>query len=134
MTLGDGVNDLDGSGGEFEYTMMLDSNTLQPDPQLIWFNTQTRANAFTEQFVLPRGATVIFKLKSPNAADTSVWVRVCIYEVGIFSILDDLDYIKSRLASETITTPSPETGTSGAGGGVYATTTGTGTGVEPGHC
>lgn len=134
MKIGDGVNDLDGSGGDFEHTMLLGTHTHQPDPQLIWFDTQTTVMLFTEQFVLPVGEGVTFKLKSPNAADTSVWVNICLYEVGVYSILDELDYIIARLNTTTITTPSSGTGTGGAGGGVYASTTGSGTGVIPGHC
>jgi len=82
ITFGNGVNDLDGSGGDFEITVILGSQTLQPDPQLIWFSTATRATIFSAQFPLPVGQTVYFHVKSPNAADTSVWVRACIYSVS----------------------------------------------------
>jgi len=54
----------------------------QPDPQYITFSTATQASVFTEQFVLPVGQTVTAKVKSPNAADTAVWTRCCIYEVS----------------------------------------------------
>jgi hypothetical protein len=94
--LGDGVNDLDGTGGEFELTMLLGSQVVQPDPQLIWFNTATRSAVFTEQFPLYVGETVTLKVKSPNAADNSVYVRACIVEVGVESIRDDLARILAK--------------------------------------
>lgn len=83
--LGDGVNNLDGSGGDFELTLQFGSQVNMPDPQLIAFSTATRASVFTEQFVLPRNETVTAKIKSPNAADTSVWTHCCIYEVSDIS-------------------------------------------------
>ena len=130
--IGDGVNDLDGSGGDFELTLILGDFTVQPEPQLIYFDATTQSSVFTEQFPLRNDQTVTAKLKSPNAADTSVYVKTCIYETGIQSIQEQLDYISSRLSTTTITTTGGSGG--GTGGGVYATTSGTGTGVIPGHC
>ena len=134
--IGDGVNDLDGSGGDFELTLILGDFTVQPEPQLIYFDATTQSSIFTEQFPLRNDQTVTVKLKSPNAADSAVYVRACIYEIGIQSIRAKLDYIASRVATTTISTTggSASGGTSGAGGGVYATTSGLGTGVIPGHC
>jgi hypothetical protein len=83
--LGDGVNDLDGSGGDFELTIEFGGQTNMPDPQLIAFSSGTRASVFTEQFVLPLNEVVTTKIKSPNAADTSVWTHACIYEVSNLS-------------------------------------------------
>ena len=80
--LGNGVNDLDGTGGSFELTIQFGGQTNMPDPQLISFSSAVRASVFTEQFVLPINETVTTKIKSPNAADTAVWTRACIYEVG----------------------------------------------------
>ena len=79
--LGDGTNDLDGSGGDFELTLQFGSQTNMPDPQLVYFNTAGRASVFTEQFVLPVNETVTARIRSPNAADTAVWTYCCIYEV-----------------------------------------------------
>ena len=127
--LGDGVNDLDGSGGNFEHTLQFGSQVVEPDPQLIYYSSATRAAVFTEQFPLPVGGTVYAKIKSPNAADTAVWVRSCIYEVGVESIRDELALIISRLGTTVVSTPQ-----SGTGGGVYPTSDGSGTGVYPGAC
>jgi len=82
VRIGNGVSDLDGSGGDFELTLQFGDKTNQPDPQLIYFSSATEASVFTGQFPLPIGETVTFKMKSPNAADTSVWVQACIYEVS----------------------------------------------------
>ena len=79
--LGDGTNDLDGSGGDFELTIQFGNQTNMPDPQIMAFSTAARASVFTEQFVLPVNETVTTKIKSPNAADTGVWTHACIYEV-----------------------------------------------------
>ena len=81
VRLGDTVNALDGTGGDFELTLQFGSNVNQPNPQLVYFGTDTRASVFTEQFPLPINETVTLKIKSPNAADTSVWTQACIYEV-----------------------------------------------------
>jgi hypothetical protein len=85
MYLGDGVNDLDGSGGDYELTIQFGDQVNMPDPQLVYFSTSTRASIFTEQFVLPIGQTVTTKIKSPNVADTSVYTHACIYEVSELS-------------------------------------------------
>ena len=83
--LGNGTNNLDGSGGDFELTIEFGSQTNMPDPQLIFFSTAVRASIFTEQFVLPITETVTAKIRSPNAADTAVWTHACIYEVSDLS-------------------------------------------------
>ena len=140
--LGDGIDDLDGTGGEFELTMILDGQTVQPDPQLVWFSTAPRASVFTEQFPLYVGGTVTFKIKSPNVADTSVMVHACIIEVGVESIRDDLAAIQTTadgilLAQRSTKNVYDETGTSGGEGsstGVYPSSGSGGTGVSPGRC
>lgn len=135
--IGDGSDDLDGTGGEFEWTMLLGGNTVQPEPQWITFSTETRSAAFTEQFPLPVGDSVTFKLKSPNVADTSVWVRVCLYEVGVESIRDELAAIQSQLTSILVTmrnTTNVYDDTHSPGSGVYPTTSGSAAGVYPGRC
>lgn len=83
--LGEGSNDLDGTGGDFELTLQFGSQVNQPDPQLIYFSTAIRVSVFTVQFPLPVNETVTFKIKSPNAADTTVWTHACIYEVANLS-------------------------------------------------
>jgi len=70
--------------------MLLGSQVNQPDPETIVFSTATRACFYTAQFPLPIGQSVTFKLKSPNVADSNVWVRACLYEVGIFTLRDEI--------------------------------------------
>lgn len=131
--LGDGSDDLDGTGGDFELTMEFGAHTVQPDPQLIRFDTSTRATVFTEQFPLPIGETVTVKIRSPNAADTTVYAHTCIYEVGVESIRDELAAILLHIGTTTNTSEDPPS-TPGGGTGVYPNTTGSGTGVYPGRC
>lgn len=132
--LGNGVNDLDGSGGEFELTMMFGTHTVQPDPQLITFNTVTTACVFTEQFPLAVGETVTFLIRSPNPADVAVYLRTCVYEVAVESIRDELADLKVKInavltyAQSVLNvyndTAAPRTG-------VYVQATATGSGVYP---
>lgn len=133
--IGDGTDDLDGTGGEFELTMILDGQTVQPDPQLVWFSTALRACIFTEQFPLYVGGTVTFKIKSPNAADTSVYVHACIVEVGVESIRDDLQAV--LLNQRSVKNVYDESGGGSGGGstGVYPESgSGSGAGVYAGKC
>lgn len=134
---GDGVSDLDGTGGDFELTLMFGSNACQPDPQLVRFSVSTTASVLTEQFPLPVGETVTAKIASPNAADSSVYVHCCIYEVGVESIRDELEAMQESLDGITIalrTTKNVYDDTNSPGGGVYPTTTGSATGIYPGRC
>ena len=132
ISLGNGVNDLDGSGGEFECTMTLGGQTVQPDPQLVWFSTATRSAIFTEQFPIYIGETVTIKIKSPNAADSSVYVRACIIEVGVESIRDDLAVIllNQRIVLN-VWDESEHAGGTAAARGVIPQIEGTGEGVYP---
>lgn len=95
--LGDGSKNLDGSGGDFEFTLQFGSQVNQPNPQIIYFSTATRTSVFTEQFPLYTGETVYVKIKSPNAGDTDVNVRVCLVEVGVESIRDDIEVIDANV-------------------------------------
>lgn len=101
VSLGDGSKDLDGSGGTFELTLEIGGQTVQPEPQLIYFSADVRAMTFTEQFTLYAGDTVNFKVKSPNAADTDVTVKACLIETGTNDARTDLDAIIASLAAIT---------------------------------
>lgn len=81
IKFGDGVKDLDGTGGDFELTVTVGGQTIQPDPQTIAFSTAARSAAFTSLFPVPANAEVILKAKSPNAGDSSVDVTAYLYEV-----------------------------------------------------
>ena len=109
IRLGNSVYSLDGTGGDFELTLQFGDNVNQPNPQLVYFGTDTRATVFTEQFPLPINETVTLKIKSPNAADTSVWIQACIYEV----------YAKSKMSSIASTDSNTIVNTYNTSGGVY---------------
>lgn len=82
IALGDGTDDLDGSGGDFEVTITIGGQTLEPDPQTVTFSTAARAAIFTAAFPVPANEEVIVKIKSPNAGDTDVDITAYLYEVS----------------------------------------------------
>jgi len=87
ILLGDGVKDLDGSGGNFELVITVGGQTIQPSPQIICFGTEVRSSVYTIEFPVPAGAEVAFKIKSPNAADTDVDVTARLYtQVDLASV------------------------------------------------
>ena len=82
VAFGDGTDDLDESGGLFEFTITIGGQTVQGDPQQIQFSTAKRSSVWTVPFPVPANAAVILKAKSPNAADTDVDVTAYLYGVG----------------------------------------------------
>ena len=82
ILLGDGAKDLDGTGGDFEITITIGGQTLEPDPQTVTFSTATQTSIFTTAFPVPANAEVVLKVKSPNGADTDVDVTAYLYDVG----------------------------------------------------
>jgi hypothetical protein len=82
IALGDGVKDLDGSGGDFALEISVDGQTVQPAPQYVTFSTAVRAGVFSAAFPIPANAQVLVKLLSPNAADTDVDVTATLFDVG----------------------------------------------------
>lgn len=79
--LGDGTKNLDATGGDFEMTITIGGNTVEPDPQSITVSSgQTRAVILSEPFAVPPNNEVIIKVKSPNAADTDVDVTCYLYD------------------------------------------------------
>ena len=100
VLIGNGIDDLDGTGGEFELTLNTGTYTLQPNTQFVFFEVgPTSGSVMTESFYLGVGDTVTFSMKSPNAADTSVWVRACIYEVAVQTLRDDLTSILADVST-----------------------------------
>ena len=81
VMFGDGTKDLDGTGGDFELTVLVGGQTVQPDPQAVTFSTAVRSAVWTTIFPVPAGAAVLLKVKSPNAADIDVDVTAYLYEV-----------------------------------------------------
>ena len=83
IQLGDGVKDLDGSGGNFEFVITVGGQTIQPSPQIVNLGTEVKASLWTVRFPVPVNQEVIFKVKSPNAADSDVDVIAYLFDVGI---------------------------------------------------
>ena len=90
--LGDGNKDLDGTGGDFEFSIKIGSQFMQPEPQTVTFSTDDRAVIVSSQFPVPANTQVIVSVKSPNAADTDVDVTAYLYavdDVNVKSINDN---------------------------------------------
>lgn len=105
--MGDGVKDLDGTGGPFELTVTVDGNTVQADPYTTDFSTAVRSMMFTKAFPVHASAEVIVRVKSPNSGDTDVDVTARLYDTHD-AALDKLanvgGFAKRAPASYTLTT------------------------------
>ena len=86
ISLGDGSKNLDGSGGSFEVTIQIGSQTVQPSPQTITFSTAVRSQVWTTVFPVPETVQVLIKVKSPNGADTDVGVIARLYTVPVGNV------------------------------------------------
>ena len=82
VMLGDGVDDLDGTGGTFELVITVDGQTVQPSPQEVAFGTEIRSAVWTTVFPVPANKEVILRVKSPNAGDNNVDVIAYLYDVS----------------------------------------------------
>jgi len=93
ILFGDGTDNLDGSGGDFEATVTLTSPggspveyTIQPDPQTLAYSVAVTSGIFTVAFDVPPNHTVKLKVKSPNAGDTDVDVTAYLFDVAPFAL------------------------------------------------
>lgn len=83
IVLGDGVDDLDGTGGAFELTVSVGGVLVQPDPLIIGVTaTTTRAALYSEFFAVDAGEEVLLRVKSPNGADTDVDVTATLWDAN----------------------------------------------------
>ncbi len=82
LDLGDGSKNLSGAGGNFELTITVGSQVVQPGPQTIVFGTAVRAKLVSEPFTVPANTQVVVALKSPNGADTDVDVTATLYDLS----------------------------------------------------
>ena len=82
VKFGDGTKNLDGSGGLFEFGILIGSQTVQPAPVSIQFSTAARAGVWTAPMPIPANTAVVLKAKSPNAADSDVDVTAYLYGVA----------------------------------------------------
>lgn len=79
---GDGTKNLDGTGGFFQFTLTVGGITVQPNPTIIQFDTSARSAVWTNQFSVPANTEVIWKVLSPNSADSDVDVTTYLYNVA----------------------------------------------------
>lgn len=86
VELGDGVKDLDGSGGDFELTITVDGNAAQPSPQKVTFGAAIRSSVWSSPFPVPSNTEVIARVKSPNAADSDVDVTASLFDVSTTNV------------------------------------------------
>jgi len=84
--LGDGVKNLDGSGGDFELEIIVDGNSYDGGVQTKTLGTQVRAFLQSVPFMVRDDDVVLVKVKSPNAADT---------DVDVTAFLDDMSPLQS---------------------------------------
>ncbi len=82
VNFGDGVKDLDGTGGNFELVVTVGGQTVQPSPQIVIFGPEIRSAVWTSVFGVPANALVVIKALSPNGADTDVDVTAILYDVN----------------------------------------------------
>lgn len=82
LAIGDGVKDMDGTGGDFELYVTIGGKPVNPYPQTITFAAEVTAAQSTDDFVVPPNAALVVKIKSPNGADTDVDVTATLIDVG----------------------------------------------------
>jgi len=90
IQLGDGVNNLDGTGGTFELEILVDGNTINGGVEYQNVGTKVRTSLQSQSFICPPNMEVVVKLKSPNSADTGVDVTAYLYDVGPSVVSADL--------------------------------------------
>lgn len=80
--VGDGTKDHAAAADDWELTLVVDGNDVQPAPQIITSGAASTRSAFaTHEFIVPANAVVLLKLKSPNVGDSDVDVTGKLYEV-----------------------------------------------------
>lgn len=97
VKLGDGTKNLDGTGGDFELTITVGGQTIEPSPQTITFSTAVRAAIWSTPFPVPPNNEVVVKVLSPNAADSDVDTTAYLYDVSAQGsiVLNNLDHLIS---------------------------------------
>lgn len=103
IVIGDGVDDLDGSGGDFELTLMVDG-VIVDAVQIKTVEASTlRTRFFTIEFPVPANTQVIMRVKSPNAGDADVNVIAKLYQTdnveSLSSITTTLAVISAAIAT-----------------------------------
>ena len=98
VELGDGTDNLDGSGGIFELTLKVGAHRIQPAPQQYEFGISPQASVKTNDFIVPAGQVVKVYIESPNPADTNVYVTAYLFEIpDIVELVIDPEDLQSIL-------------------------------------
>lgn len=83
IKLGDGVKDLDESGGNFEIRVTVGGQELSPDPlDTIAVDALLRTVVQSAEFLVPANEEVKVYILSPNVADTDVDVTAYLYDLS----------------------------------------------------
>lgn len=72
ILLGNGTNNLSGSGGVYKVTITVAGNDWLGGPQDYSFRTSVRASLQSEGFLVPANASVSVVVQSPNSGETAV--------------------------------------------------------------
>jgi hypothetical protein len=96
ILLGDGSKNLDASGGDFELTIQVGSQIIEPGPQTITFGSNARSAVWTTPFAVPANTQVLLKIKSPNASDTDVDVTAYLYALDVEAVIADAVWDETR--------------------------------------
>ena len=78
---GDGAKNLSGNSGSFRISITVGGQTIQPDPQMVYFSTSARSSAYTPIFPVPANQEVVVKVLSPISADTDVDVTAYLFSL-----------------------------------------------------
>ena len=82
IAVGDGTKDRAATSDDWELTLVVEDQGIEPAPQTITVGTLVRSGHYTEEFILGAGETVLFKLKSPTGGDTDVDVTADLFQIG----------------------------------------------------
>lgn len=82
INMGDGANNLDGTGGDFLVTITIGGQTWDGGAHPQTIGTAVRAQLQTTDFSVPANDEVVVTVKSPNAADTAVAVTAHLFAIA----------------------------------------------------
>ncbi|GAB5402817.1 MAG: hypothetical protein Aurels2KO_10480 [Aureliella sp.] len=95
LYLGDGTNDLEGSGGFVEVTLSIGGNAVNGGRETQQLGASSRAFLQSEAFLVPAGETLAVTISSANGGDSSVNVRALVAS-------EDTTEIVNLLSADTV--------------------------------
>ncbi len=122
VDLGDGVKDLDGTGGDFELQIEVNGRVWDGGVQTKAIGTEIETFIESQQFTANEGDEIIAKVKSPNAGDSDVDVTAYLYDMNK-TVTDGLSNIANvGGATNTPATSNSVVNTGTVIAGTYAST------------